>query len=134
MSKRTSFVVVLLMALVASAAARGQGGNTSLSLRATSALFFQQGARVVLTGRMSTNALDCRGRRVVRLFSRSGGTSHLMANAVTGRDGTFTFVLRPTRTVTVYVAYLGVFRSSYGRQLRCDRSHSPLLTLRPSNS
>jgi hypothetical protein len=134
MVKRTFLVFVLLTALTGSAAARSQDGNTSLSFRAASALFFKQGARVVLTGHMNTNVAGCRGRRVVRLFSRSGGTAHFLANSVTSRDGTFTFVLRPTRTITVYAAYLGVFRSSYGGQQRCDRSHSTPITLRAPNS
>lgn len=134
MVKRAFLLSALLTTSVAGIAAAGIVGNTQLSLRASPALFFKQGARVVLSGHFETTVPTCRGRRVVRLFRRTGGSSYLVARTVTGRDGTFTFVLRPNRTMTVYAAYLGSFRSSYGLQRSCDRSHSALLTLRAAKA
>jgi hypothetical protein len=85
--------------------------------------------RVVVFGRLRSQAAICRRGKLVKLRERRRGFDPVLARDRTDAEGEYRFVLRPRRDLVLYAHFGGALRTSYGHRHRCRLDNSPIIRI-----
>lgn len=80
--------------------------------------------RVVVFGRLRSDAATCRRGKLIELREPRPGADPVLAEDRTDAEGEYRFVLRPNRDLVLYTRFAGTLTSSYGHRHRCRGDNS----------
>lgn len=116
-------------AVVGTAGAHVVDAKTTLTIARVPKGKVEPRQRVVVFGRLRSQAAICRRGKLIKLRERRRGFDPVLAKDRTDAEGEYRFVLRPRRDLVLYAHFGGSLVSSYGHRHRCRGDNSRIVRI-----